>query len=385
MDRWNWEQPDWPHFRWDASRLAEKERKFHNSGGVLIGTVGHLGSAHRESLYVECISGEAVTTSEIEGELLDRASVQSSLRRKLGLASDNRRVGPKEDGIAQLMLDLFANFLEPLSHETLHSWHRKLLPGRGDVAVGEYRSGSEPMEIISGAIGKERVHFVAPPSARLPAETDRFLDWFNRTSWDGPEPLPALTRAGIAHLYFESINPYEDGNGRIGRAIAEKALAQGLRHPTLTALSTTILARRKEYYRELELASKTTEITQWLAWFADVTLEAQQRTIRLADFLVGKSHLLDRMRGALNDRQEKALLRLLREGPDGFEGGLSAGNYATITGASPATATRDLADLVEKGALTRTGERRHARYFAALPSPEPIGFAALAAGSFAAQ
>ena len=125
MDRWNWEQPDWPHFRWDASRLAAKERRFHNSGGVLIGTVGHLGSAHRESLYVECISGEAVTTSEIEGELLDRASVQSSLRRKLGLASDNRKVGPKEDGIAQLMLDLFANFLEPLSNETLHSWHRK--------------------------------------------------------------------------------------------------------------------------------------------------------------------------------------------------------------------------------------------------------------------
>ena len=379
MGHWNWEQPDWPHFRWNRALLADRERKFHNSGGVLIGTVGHLGSAHRESLYVECISGEAVTTSEIEGELLDRASVQSSLRKQLGLATDNRKVGPKEHGIAELMLDLFANFLRPLSHGTLHAWHTQLLPGRTDLNVGNYRDSVEPMEIISGAIGKPKVHFVAPPSTRVPAEMERFIDWFNRTDWDGPDPLPAVTRAGIAHLYFESIHPFEDGNGRIGRAIAEKALAQGLRHPTLTALSTTILARRKAYYNELECASRSNDITDWLVWFADLTLEAQQRTIRLADFLVGKSHLLERLRGQLNERQEKALLRVLREGPDGFDGGLSAGNYASITGASPATATRDLADLVEKGAFTRHGERRHARYHVALPLPEPNPFAVAAA------
>jgi Fic family protein len=194
----------------------------------------------------------------------------------------------------------------------------------------------------------------------------RFVAWFNRTGADSKTPLPALTRAGAAHLYFESIHPFEDGSGRIGRAIAEKALAQGASEtadePVLLSLSATILAHRGDYYRALERANKNNEITAWLAWFAGIALEAQQRTLASVDFLIEKTRLIDSLRGEIHPRQHKAILRMLREGPEGFKGGLSAGNYATITGASPATTTRDLADLVERGALLRTGELRHARY-----------------------
>ena len=160
--------------------------------------------------------------------------------------------------------------------------------------------------------------------------------------------MPALTRAGAAHLYFECIHPFEDGNGRVGRALAEKALAQSLGQPTLTALAATILARRKSYYEALEAANKQMEITEWLAWFAGITIEAQRRTLAMIEFLIEKARLFERLRGQINERQEKALVRMFKEGPDGFKGGLSAGKYATITGASPATATRDLVDLSKK-------------------------------------
>jgi Fic family protein len=179
--------------------------------------------------------------------------------------------------------------------------------------------------------------------------------------------LPALTRAGVTHLYFESVHPFEDGNGRIGRALAEKSLAQSLGQPSLIALAATILARRARYYTVLEAANKSNEITEWLAWFAGTTIEAQRRTLAFIEFLIDKTKLLDRIRGQINDRQQKALLRMFKEGPEGFQGGMSAGKYSTITGASPATTTRDLADLTERGALIREGERRHARYKLSVP------------------
>jgi len=222
------------------------------------------------------------------------------------------------------------------------------------------------MQVVSGAMHEPKVHFEAPPSSATPREMKNFIIWFNRTAPNGREPLPSLTRAGIAHLYFVSIHPFEDGNGRIARALSEKALAQSLNQPTLTALAATILIRRNAYYNALAAANKRIEITPWLAWFADTALEARRRTIAHVEFLIQKTRLLDRLRGELNDRQKKALLRMLREGPAGFKGGLSAANYATITGASPATTTRDLADMVDKGALIRVGERRHARYHVAI-------------------
>jgi Fic family protein len=337
-------------------------------GGVLVGTVKHLAKEDVQQLTVEAMSTEAVTTSEIEGEILDRASVQSSIRKQLGLEVEERRVRPAERGIAEMMVDLHRSFREPLSRKMLFRWHKMVVSGRGDVKdVGKYRTGKEPMQVVSGGVHKPRVHFEAPPSSEVSSEMEGFFRWFAQTRTGGAQPLPALTRAGVAHLYFESIHPFEDGNGRIGRAIAEKSLAESLGEPTLTSLAATILVRRKSYYDALEAANKRNEITNWLAWFAGVAIEAQRRTIALVEFLIDKTKLFDRLRGELNERQTKALLRVFREGPEGFQGGLSAGKYSTITGASPATTTRDLSDLVSKGALTREGELRHARYRLSVP------------------
>lgn len=366
--RWNWQQPDWPEFTWDEPRLVKAEGRFLLGGGQFLGTVKHLAAEDRDQIVVEAMSNEAVTTSEIEGEHLDRDSVQSSIRRQLGLASDHRRVQPAEQGISEMMVDLFRHYANPLDERTLFAWHKMAVKGRTDLSdIGRYRTHAEPMQVVSGTIYEPTIHFEAPPSGRVSKEMRRFLVWFNGTAARGKTPLPVLTRAGIAHLYFESIHPFEDGNGRIGRAISEKVLAQGLGQPSLTALAVTILAHRKEYYDALEAANKRNEITAWLAWFAGIALEAQQRTLAHVEFVLDKAKLLDRFRDDLNSRQLAVLLRMLREGPDGFKGGLSAGNYTRIARTSPATATRDLADMVERGALNRTGERKHTRYHLPIP------------------
>ena len=371
---WNWEQSDWPRFTWSEDRLAPAEDRFRVGGGVFLGTVEHIGEQRQSQLLVDFISTESLTTSKIEGEILDRASVQLSIQRQLGLKTNTKPARPSEEGVAEMMVNLYRTFSKPLTEEVLFDWHRRLMKGRGLRSLGQYRSSDDPMQVISGAIGKPRVHFEAPPTRRVPAEMRRFLLWFKRTGPGGAQPLPALTRAGAAHLYLESIHPFEDGNGRIGRAISEKALAQGLGQPVLIALAATLLAHRGDYYRALERANKSNEITTWLAWFAGIALEAQQRTLASANFLIEKTRLLDRLRGQINDRQHKALLRMLREGTQGFQGGLSASNYAKITSASPATTTRDLADLVAQDALVRTGELRHARYHLklALQTPRSI-------------
>lgn len=366
--QWNWQRPEWPNFTWNGARLAKAEQAFLVGSGVFLGTVTHLGTEDKDQLTVEAMSVEAVTTAAIEGEILDRASVQSSIQRQLGLGSDHRHVKPEEEGMAEMMVDLHRAFAAPLSDEVLFAWHRMLMSNRRDLKdIGRYRRHDDPMQIVSGAIYAPKVHFEAPSSAAVPEEMIRFIAWFNQTAPGGAEPLPALTRAGIAHFYFECIHPFEDGNGRIGRAIAEKALAQSLGRSTLIALAATILAKRKTYYETLERNNDTLEITDWLAWFAATAIEAQRRTMALVEFLIDKTRLLDRLRGRLNERQEKVLLRMLREGPEGFKGGLSAGNYVTIARTTTATATRDLADMVTQGALARTGERRHARYHLAIP------------------
>jgi Fic family protein len=365
---WNWQQTDWPNFSWDESCLRRADEEFLKGTGVFAGSVRHLQESDRAELLVQAISAEAVTTSEIEGEILDRSSVQSSIRKQFGLETDRRRVGPAEEGIAEMMVDLYRTSSEPLSEAMMFRWHKMLFKVREDLKyVGRYRADREPMQVVSGALYKPKIHFEAPPSERVPKEMARFIRWFNASGPGGAKPLPALTRAGIAHLYFESIHPFEDGNGRIGRAISEKALAQAAQQPTPVAMAQTILAHRKSYYAALEASNKKTEITQWLRWFAGIAIEAQRRTAAVVEFLIDKTRLLDRLRGQLNERQEKALLRMLAEGPEGFKGGLSAGNYARITGTTTATTTRDLADLIAKGALTRKGERRYARYYLSIP------------------
>lgn len=368
---WNWQHLDWPEFTWDAASLRRDEEAFLVGGGVILGSLQSVNERESQALIVESMTDEAITTSAIEGEDLDRDSVQSSVQRQLGLAVDDARAKPGERGIAEMMVMLHRTVRDPLDETTLCRWHALVMQGRRDVReVGRYRTHAEPMQVVSGRLDRPTVHFEAPPSDTMPAEMARFLAWFERTGPSGAEPLPALTRAGLAHLWFVTIHPFEDGNGRIARAIAEKALAQAFGQPTLIALAATILERRKAYYDMLEQTNRTLDVGRWLQWFAGIALEAQQRSQARVVFVLEKTKLMDRLRGQINERQEKALLRMLREGPKGFAGGLSAGNYQSITGASPATARRDLNDLVDKQALRRTGERKHTRYYLAIGATE---------------
>ena len=362
-NRWNWQQDDWPRFRFDKSTLEEREAKFLLHGGLLLGALLHIGDNDKSALTVDLISNEALKTSEIEGEYLNRESVQSSIRRNLGLDTDARRIPPAEQGIADMMMDLYRSFAEPLTHETMFRWHGMLTAGRRDLKnIGAYRTHDEPMQIISGPIGNPKIHFEAPPSAAVEREMEGFVHWFNNTAPHGNTSLPALTRAGIAHLYFATIHPFEDGNGRIARALAEKALSQALGQPTLIALSQTIQKNKNSYYEALNQSSRDNEITAWLGYFADTVLQAQDTTQCMIDFLIQKTKLYDRVKSQLNERQEKALARIFHEGMDGFKGSLSAENYISITGAARATATRDLQDLVNKGGLNRTGALKSTRY-----------------------
>jgi Fic family protein len=361
---WNWQQPDWPQFSYKELSLVSYDNKLLLGAGLLFGAFKHLDDEAKSQLTIELISNEALKTSEIEGEYLDRDSLQSSIRRQFGLVSDNRKIPPAEQGIAQVMVDLYQEFKSPLSHATLFNWHTMLTNGRRDLHdIGRYRTHKEPMQIVSGPIYSPNIHFEAPPSAQIFSEMEGFIAWFNETDSNGTTPLPAIVRAGIAHLYFESIHPFEDGNGRIGRALAEKALAQCLGQPTLIAIAHTIERNKKAYYAALEQANKNNDITAWLIYFADTVLSAQSYTQVRLEFLINKAKLYDQLRGQLNFRQEKALARIFREGPEGFKGGLSAENYLSITGTTRPTATRDLQELVMKGALTKTGERKHTRYY----------------------
>jgi Fic family protein len=225
---WNWQLSRWPEFTWDRQGLDKAEALFLTGGGVLLGSVRHLEDDEKASLTIDAVSAEAVTTSEIEGDILDRASVQSSIRRQLGFGDDLRRVGDAENGIAEMMVTLYRSYAEPLSDDMLFGWHRMLTSGRRDLRdVGRYRRHDDPMQVVSGPVHAPTIRFEAPPSARMQDGMSRFIDWFNGTAPGRPGALPALTRAGLAHLRFVSIHPFEDGNGRIARALAEKGC---LRH-----------------------------------------------------------------------------------------------------------------------------------------------------------
>ena len=244
---WNWQRNDWPIFTWDASRLAEAERQFLLGGGVLLGAAQHLGQDQQDDVRVEVMSGEALTTSEIEGEMLDRVSLQSSIRRRLGLLPDNRRAEAREQGIGEMMVDVLQTFAPPLTEESLCSWQAMVANGRRDLTdIGQLPTAL-PSRCRSSPHGPTST--LSTLKHRPPSEYPR--RWI--VSWNGStrrkKRLPALDGAGIAHLYFESIHPFEDGNGRVGRAVAQKALAQGVGRPIILALSPTLLARRREILR----------------------------------------------------------------------------------------------------------------------------------------
>lgn len=369
---WNWQQPGWPAFAFDPAPLHEAERLFLLRAGVLLGAMRHIKDDERQQLTVDILSDEAVTTSRIEGEFLNRDSVQSSIRRQFGLTAPIARVKPAECGVAELMVDLYQDVASPLTEKRLFTWHRKLMQGRGDLDVGAWRRHDEPMQVVSGALYEPRIHFEAPPTKAVPRQMNAFIKWFNATAPSQPKAMDAVARAALAHLYFVSIHPFEDGNGRIARALSELALSQALGRPTLIALSRVIESRRNDYYEALEVNNKSLQVDGWMAYFAEVVLAAQAEAHRMIAFLIEKARLFDRLCGRLNPRQEKVILRLFRQGPDGFKGGLSAGNYVSITRTSTATASRDLAELVELNVLARTGEKKHTRYHLILDLPPSI-------------
>lgn len=359
---WIWQRESWPDLSYDRKELVHLEEQFLENAGKHMGALKHVSSDEGDMLKVELLSEEALKTSRIEGELLDRDSLQSSIRRQFGLQTDHRKVPPAEQGIAAMTVNLYRTFDAPLTHEYLWDWHRILINGQQNIRIGAYRNDNYPMQVVSGAIHAPTVHFETPPASVLSKEMETFTLWFNATSRDGTSPLPALTRAAIAHLHFVCIHPFEDGNGRIARALAEKALAQNLGRPTLTSLAYTIERARKEYYARLERNNKDTEITDWIVYFARTVLDAQDNTLRRIEFVIEKAKIYDRLRERMNARQEKAIARMFREGIDGFKGGLSAKNYISITSAPRTTATRDLNDLVAKGALTKVGRLKNTRY-----------------------
>ena len=362
--KWNWQQKQWPNFHYDSERLAPFEARFLKESGLFLGAYKHITDDQRQSLIIDMISDEAVKTSEIEGEFLNRDSIQSSIRRQFGFQQDLFPAGPAEEGIAEMMVDLYQNFDKPLTHDMLHTWHEMVTRGDRNLrVVGDYRKHEEPMQVVSGSLYNPVVHFEAPPSSCMKDEMDAFIEWYNNS-----KSLPALTRAGLTHLYFVSIHPYEDGNGRIARALTEKALAEIGGDPTLIALSQTIEQARKAYYQHLEENNKILEVTAWLTYFAETILDAQNYSERLLDFIIAKTRMLDQLKGNLNARQEKVMLRLFQSGLKGFEGGLSAKNYKTITDAPTATATRDLVDLVKKDALFKIGQLKGTRYWLNIPS-----------------
>lgn len=360
---YNWQQADWPQFQYDLSGLEDVFLTFAEKTGQIAGLTKGLSQDEQIETAIELMATEALKTSAIEGELLSRRDVLSSIRRNLGIQNEAQASDTRAIGIATLMTDIRQSFAEPLSQDKLFEWHRMIMAGHRRVQPGTWRTHTEPMQVISGPIGHETVHFEAPPSSIVPREIARFIDWFNDTGPDGSRPIKkALVRSAVTHLYFESIHPFEDGNGRVGRALSEKALSQGLGRPVLLSLSRAIEAKRNDYYNALEHAQQTNEITAWITWFATISLEAQVQTEEHIDFTLRKTRLFDRVKDQLNERQLQILRRMLEEGPKGFAGGMSAKKYMSMTGASKATATRDLQDLVEKDVFAPTGGGRSTHY-----------------------
>ncbi|MFM1744733.1 MAG: hypothetical protein RLZZ630_670 [Bacteroidota bacterium] len=361
---YSWQQKDWTKFTYSPDGLDEKLMAFVAESAHLVGMSRALPEAVQTDTLLAMMLAEAMKTSEIEGEVLSRPDVLSSIRNNLGLNERIEKVKDKRaQGIGELMVVVRRNYAKPISDAMLFKWHSILMRYNSRIQSGVWRSHKEPMRVVSGTIGKEKVHFEAPPSSRVPAEMKKFITWFNNTAPGGKKEIKnAPLRAAIAHLYFESIHPFEDGNGRIGRAIAEKALAQTAGGPLLMSLSQVIEGKRKVYYSALETAQKSNDITEWVNYFVSVVLEAIKRAKKTIDFTLRKSRFFDRYNNQLNVRQVKVVRRMMDAEPEGFVGGMTARKYVSITKTSKATATRDLQALFDLGVLISEGSGRSVQY-----------------------
>ncbi len=367
--RYNWQLADWPAFQFDAHGFDEQGFVFAQQVGASQGQFDLLGYNLQQELLLDMLVSEAIRTSAIEGEFISRQDVVSSLKRHMGFVGNWPHIRDKRsEGLAELLVLSRSTYRQPLSEDALFGWHKLLMKGSYGVTVGQWRSGSEPMQVVSGRIGQENVHFEAPPSVSVPAEMERFFSWFNSTAPGQPAAIVnPLLRAGIAHLYFETIHPFEDGNGRIGRVIAEKALSQTIGRPVLLSLSKTIEAHKAAYYAALQEAQRSNEISAWLAYFTEVIQMAQTDFLATLRFVIQKTRFLDNHKNGLNERQQKVIVRMLEAGPDGFAGGMNARKYISIAKTSKATATRDLQDLSDKQILKPAGGGRNTHYTLILP------------------
>lgn len=356
MSRYIHERADWPHFRWNHDLLSQLLADVRHRQGRLMGRMEGLGFELRSEALLQTLTQDVLKSSEIEGERLDHDQVRSSIARRLGmdvgaLPHADRSV----DGIVEMMLDATREFDKPLTFERLFGWHSALCPtgrsGLVKITVGTWRTDATgPMRVVSGPIGREKIHYQAPAAERIADEMSTFLDWF-----DGQPSLDPVLKAGLAHLWFVTIHPFEDGNGRMARAIADMALARSeASAQRFYSMSTQIRQERTDYYAMLERTQKgTLDVTPWLEWFLGCLGRAIDSADTLLSDVLFKARFWQRFSGeALNERQRKLLNRLL----DGFEGKLTTSKWAKLAKCSQDTAYRDILDLVDRAILVRNSE-----------------------------
>lgn len=347
------ERPEWPNLRWRDDALATTLASVRHRQGRLIGRMEALGFPLRDEAMLRTLTEDVVKSSEIEGEQLDKGQVRSSIARRLGI--DVAGLVPADrdvEGVVEMMLDATQNHMKPLTGERLFGWHASLFPtgrsGLTRIIVGNWRDDrSGPMRVVSGPIGRERVHYEAPAAERLPRDMRDFLAWF-----EGETRIDPVLKAGIAHLWFVTIHPFEDGNGRIARAIADLALARSENSAQrFYSMSSQIMAERSHYYEMLNRTQKGSfDITPWLNWFLDCLDRAFDRAEDMLGAVLAKARFWDGIKDrAINDRQRRVLNRLL----DGFEGKLTSSKWAKLTKSSQDTAARDIDDLIRKGILVK--------------------------------
>ena len=348
-----WERPGWPGFSWDDKRLAKPLTQVSHEQGRLLGKMETLGFALRSEAHLRTLTEDVVKSSEIEGEILAHDQVRSSIARRLGM--DVGGLVPADrtvDGVVEMMLDATGNYAQALTEDRLFAWHASLFPtgrsGMNKIRVGAWRDDSSgPMQVVSGAISKEKVHYEAPPAQHIPVEMANFLNWFEQ-----PKDTDPLLTAGLAHLWFVTLHPFEDGNGRIGRAIADMALARSEKTgQRFYSLSAQFRRERNDYYSTLEATQKgDLNVTPWQVWFLGCMLRAIDGAQETLGAVLGKAQFWERFaKEPLNERQISVLNRLL----DGFEGKLTTTKWSKLTKCSQDTAYRDILDLVERGALKK--------------------------------
>lgn len=366
-----WQQPNWPNFTWDIEVLKPGLEAVRLQQGRLLGQSDGFTQELDQQAEMDALIQNAIRTSEIEGENLNVSSVRSSVARHLGLPQAGLHDStPQTDALVGMLLKATHKLETPLSQEELCDWQAALFPeGPGlisPVKVGELR-GDAPMQVVSGRIDRPTVHFEAPPGGQLEYELEQFLHWFNQP----PKSLDGLLRAGVAHLWLVTLHPFEDGNGRVARAVTDRALAQAEQQSIrFYSLSAAIMERRKEYYAELEQAQKgDMDITAWLCWFLSVLEDAlTQGQLRFLRVMKKTRYWQQHSQTPLTERQIKVLNRLLdsgaaQQGAEEFERGISSSQYKSIANVSKATATRELSDLLQKGCIEKLpGGGRSTRY-----------------------